>query len=125
MNCCKHVPIVPNDAEQSFVFENATSTSQWKELVRVKEFLNFDWPLEFQRELNAAQPNWESVVECFHLETGKTARGGKRALNKSVVGNALILEQSEASNKVKEMCQVIFDLIHTCTSDKKQKLRLL
>lgn len=111
LNCCKYVPIVPK--RDPFSFETATSTSGWNEVRRVKDLLGFQWPDDFQNQLSANSPDWEHVQMSHNLTIPRKTRGDERSLTKAVVGNALLLKESDATARVEQACDVIFDVVPT------------
>jgi len=54
---CKYVPIVPR--AEAFSFEEASGSSTWKEIERVKALVGCDCPEDFQAKLKASKPTFE------------------------------------------------------------------
>jgi len=98
---CSYVAVVPQEDKLSF--DKPSSTSDWTEVQRVAKLLNFQWPQ------GVIQGDLESVVAKYSLNIPKSKDGKQKKLTRSVVANALILEN--ACSKVLEQCRVIFNVV--------------
>ncbi|MEL6607250.1 MAG: hypothetical protein AAFP88_03305, partial [Bacteroidota bacterium] len=102
---CEYIAVVPRDTKD-FQFEEPSGLSTFDEVDNVAELLGVNWPVGFSRK----KPNWSKIVKTENLIIPPTSSGKPRSLNKTVVANALLIDNAKES--VLQRSRVVFDVLY-------------